>query len=239
MDYTFFEQETGPLKVFKEPQDGMVYTMGIDGSTGLADDYSAIQIFSNMLPFEQCAVFHAKLPIIQISEYANNLGRWYNNALNICEVNYPGNSIQDALLQYYQYPRNYQPESHLQEELDIATRYGFHTTETTKWILIHEALLMLEANEFRIHDPETLEEMNNFVFQQSRRQAAAAPGFNDDLVMSMMLALHGCKLYPIVVPQEKKQESVVKTTNPDTKRDWATFRKQLMTPNKRKHGVVL
>ena len=236
--YSFREYEYGPLKIFREPEENMVYTMGTDASTGLAEDYSCIQIFANTIPFEQCAVFHDRMPVNQVSEYVNMIGRWYKTALNVCEINYPGNSIQDSLLQLYKYPRNYQMEEHLDEDPGISAKYGFRTTEQSKWLLINQTQQMIQTGEIIIHDKRTLEEMNNFVYQASKKQAAAAPGFNDDCVMAMMLALHGCKLYPIV--RETKVQKVKARLDPDTTRDWKTFRRMLASSNRGKpQGAVL
>ena len=104
--YEFREQSGSPIKLFQNPEDDITYTLGIDASTGLSEDYSVIQVLSNTIPFEQVAMFRAKMPVNEVSYYADMLGRLYNDALIVCEVNYPGNSVQDSLLQYYKYPRN-------------------------------------------------------------------------------------------------------------------------------------
>lgn len=235
MGYKFIPNPDGELRIFEPPKPGMVYTMGIDGATGLSNDFSGIQIVTNSIPFTQVARYRSKSAVHAVAEYANHLGRWYNEALNVCEINYPGNSIQDSLLSYWKYPRNYQPETHLKEDVDISHSYGFRTTEQTKWLLIQQTLLMMESREVKVNDLVTLAEINNFVFQAAKRQAAAAPGFNDDLVMSWMLALHGAKLYPIIAPKAVKIEQ--KTKDPDAIRDWRAFRQKLYGKNKQ--GVLL
>jgi len=237
VSYTFREMEFGPIRIFKLPEEGMVYTMGTDASTGLAEDYSCSQIVANAMPFEQVAVFRGKLPVNTVTEYVNALGRFYNEALNICEINYPGNSVQDALLQYYHYPRNYQAEQHLDDDPDISHKFGFRMTELSKWMLIHETQMLLQANEMLVSDPVTLSEMSNFVYQAKKKQAGGAPGFNDDCVIALMLALHGAKMFPICRPKAvRKKEGKV---DPDTRRDWRVFREKLMTTGAKSKGVVI
>jgi hypothetical protein len=241
MAYKFNEQDSGPVKIFRLPETGMVYTMGVDASTGLADDYSCIQVVSNTLPYEQVAIFRAKWPVNEVSKYVDMIGRFYNEALNVCEVNYPGNSVQDALLQYYKYPRNYQPETHLDEDVDISCKYGFRTTEASKWLLINEMQMALANKEIIINDTVTMDEMTNFVYMGSKRKAGAAEGFNDDTVMAFMLAYHGAKLYPFVIQKQKKQSTIITSTDPDTKKCWALFQKQFRDPRARqkaKQGVI-
>ncbi len=231
MGYSFREQEGGPLRVFRLPEPGMVYTVGVDASTGLAEDYSAIQILSNTIPYEQVAVFRAKWAVNEVSSYVDKLGRFYNEALLVCEINYPGNSVQDALLQYYKYPRNYQSETHLDEDMDISCKYGFRTTEATKWMLINEMQIALQNKEIKLNDSVTINEFCNFVYQVSHRKAAATEGMNDDCVMAMMLAYHGAKLYPLVRPPIEKKKKVV--VAPEVAQVWSSFRRKLMKPKKR------
>jgi hypothetical protein len=234
--YSFFEQEGGPLRVFRLPEPGMVYTYGIDASTGLAEDYTVMQVLSNTLPYEQVAIFRARWPVNEVCAFADQLGRYYNEALNVCEINYPGNSIQDALLQFYRYPRNYQAETHLDEDMDISCKYGFRTTEASKWLLINEMQNALRNREIKINDPVTFEEMRNYIYQANKRTANAAEGMCDDAVMALMLAYHGAKLYPFVKPFTEVKK-IKQNVDPQTRGIWNQFRSKLMqTHNK---GMVL
>ena len=229
--YTFVEQETGPLKVFSLPEPGMVYTMGIDAATGFGKDYSVAQILTNTLPCEQVAVYRGQVATNVFSEFVNQLGRFYNEALNVCEVNYPGNSVQEALLQYYRYPRNYQAESHLDEDIDVSSKYGFRTTEASKWLLINEMQIALEEGSIIINDLETIAEFNNFVYQHAKNKAGAAAGFNDDRVMALMLSYHGVKLYPFIRERVIQQKQHV-STDVDAKKCWRIFRENLNITDK-------
>jgi len=235
--HQFVEQEMGPLRIMRLPEPGMVYTLGGDASTGLADDYTCFQILSNTIPFEQVAVFRAKWPVNKVSEFANQLGRFYNEALIVMEINYPGNSVQDALLDYYKYPRNYQAETRLDQDMDISDKYGFRTTESSKWLLINEMQLALSEGGIVLHDPVTISEMMNFVYMQSKGKAGAADGFNDDTVMALMMAYHGAKLYPFAKPR-KKQVITHQTQDVDVQKAWKQFRKQLSSGRTQK-GIVL
>ncbi len=234
--YTFVEQESGPLRIIREPEPGMVYTMGVDAATGLGNDFSSVQILTNTLPCEQVAVFRAQWTVSIFSEFVNMIGRFYNEALNVCEINYPGNSVQDALLQYYRYPRNYQAEEHLDEDPNISCKYGFRTTEASKWLLINETQLALFNNEIIINDPVTISEMMNFVYQGSKHKTGAAQGFCDDTVIALMLAYHGVKLYPFIRPRKEVQQKHV-TEDIDARKSWRLFRERINSS--RKETVVL
>lgn len=234
--YTFVAQEDGPVRIFKNPQPGWVYTMGSDAATGLGDDYSCSQVLTNTIPHEQVAVFRQQLPVNEYTKAVNALGRYYNEALNVCEINYPGNSVQDALLQFYLYPRNYQPEEHLDIDPNISDKFGFRTSEASKWLLINEMQVALEEKGIIIHDPVTISEMMNFVYQKEKRKAGGAAGFNDDTVIALMLAFHGAKLYPIIRPRGEAKQKAIKT-DADTAKAWRLFREQMANPGR--VGVVM
>lgn len=223
------------MKIFRESEPGMLYSMGVDAATGLGDDYSSAQILTNSMPFEQVAVFRAKWPVSEFSKLVDMLGRYYNEALNVCEVNYPGNSVQDALLSYYRYPRNYQSETHLDEDIDISSKFGYRTTEGSKWLLINEMQLALSNKEIIINDIVTLDEFRNFVYQASKgskRKTGAGSGFNDDTVMALMLAYHGAKLYPIIKPKGETKERAV-SEDADVRRCWREFNEKISSTRKR------
>ena len=231
--YSFVEEESGPLKIFRLPETKMVYSMGVDAATGLGEDYSSIQILTNTIPAEQVAVYRRQLPVNEFTKAVNKLGRFYNEALNVCEINYPGNSVQDALLQFYLYPRNYQAESHLDIEMDVVDSYGYRTSEAGKWLLIHEMQMALENNGIIIHDQVTLSEMNNFVFQGDKKKTGAAAGFNDDTVIALMLAYHGAQLYPIIHIANMAKKKMLRT-DPDSQKNWRLFRQKIGTGRERK-----
>ena len=196
MQYRFEPVAYGPLKVYKEPEGGEKYTVGIDTATGLGADYTCMQVLSNRLPFDQVAVFRAKWSVVDAALFANQLGHWYNDALIVVETNYPGNAVQDALIQTYRYPRNYQAEQHLDESPNVSSKYGFTTTQGSKWLLIREMIQAIKDEDIILNDPLTVEEMGSYVYLEDKTKTGAAPGLNDDTVIAIMLAYHGAYLYP-------------------------------------------
>ena len=194
--YYFNPVVDGPLKVWKTPQPHIKYIMGIDTSTGLGQDYSSIQIMASTMPFEQVAHFRAKWSVVDVAEAANAIGRYYNKAMAVVETNYPGNAVQDALIMTYRYPKNYRSEEHLDYDPGITTKFGFQTTQAKKWLLIREMQDLILTKNIIINDELTVEEMGNFVYVEDSTKTGAAQGFNDDTVMGIMLASHGCIIYP-------------------------------------------
>jgi hypothetical protein len=188
--------EDAPLKIWEEPQKGIRYSMGWDTSTGLGMDWSVGCVLSNMPPFQQVAVARMKWSVVEVGEFANKLGRYYNIAMACIETNYPGNAVQDALIQVYKYPRNYQAEQHLDEAPNISSKYGFTTTPASKWMLIRELQSALKDGSIILNDPTTIEELMNYVYIEDKSKTGAAEGLNDDCVMALMLAYHAAMLWP-------------------------------------------
>jgi hypothetical protein len=121
--------------------------------------------------------------------------------------------------------------------MDISDKYGFRTTESSKWLLINEMQLALSEGGIILHDPVTISEMMNFVYIHSKHQASAADGFNDDTVMALMMAYHGAKLYPFAKPRKAKQITE-RSIDVDTKKCWKQFR-HAMAHGREKKGIIL
>lgn len=211
MSYYLQKEDDGPLKIWEHPYPHIQYCMGIDTSTGLSQDYTSMQVFTRTYPYKQSAHFRAKLPVIDAGEMANMLGRYYNEALVVCEINYPGNAVQDALIQTYFYPKNYRAEEHLDSDPSVSAKYGFQTTQAKKWLIIRETQELMVEGGVEISCEQTIEEMGNFVYIEDNTKTGGAPGFNDDTVIALMLALHGCMTYPQAIRKPK----VKRETDPD------------------------
>lgn len=186
--------EKGPLKIWEHPQDDIRYTIGIDTATGVSNDYTVGCVITNTLPFEQVAVFRARLGIGQAAEEIYNLSCYYNNAFQVIETNGPGSGMQDAMLYTWRYPNCYKAEDRKDDDPDIGTKYGWNMTENAKYLLIRELQDALRQKEIIIRDTVTLEELCNFVFLEDKLKTGAASGFNDDSVVALMLAVHGARL---------------------------------------------
>ena len=206
----FDQVHEGPLRVWDWPEPNTQYCLGIDTSTGLGEDYSSLQVLTRTMPFVQVAHFRAKWSVVDVAEVANLMGRFYNDALVVCETNYPGNAVQDALVMTYRYGKCYRAEEHLDEDPRVSSKYGFQTTQAKKWLLIREMQELLLAGNIVIKDPVTIEEMGNFVYIEDKTKTGAAPGFSDDTVMGLMLAAHGCTIYPQKILPRPERENPTK-----------------------------
>ena len=208
MKNSFFYRpvEDGPLQVWRHPKDSTKYTVGIDTSTGVVQDWTVMQVLENHLPFEQVAMFRAKWSVVECGKMAYQLGSFYNQALIVCETNYPGNAVQDALVMTYRYPHNYQSEERLDSDPGISSKYGFQTTEASKWLLIREFQNAIKNREIILNDRQTVEELGSFVYKEDKSKTGAIEGLNDDCVIALMLAYRGAMLYPEAPIARDKRE---------------------------------
>jgi len=238
----FVPTQSGLFSVWEHPIPGEKYVVGIDTATGLSTDYTSMSVYNCRLPkFRQVAHLRAKIGITKATDYADRLGRFYNNALIVPEANHCGSALIDGLIVTYKYPRLYQGEQHLSEDPDISTKFGFYTLEATKWMLIRQMEKALIDKTIEIVCEITLTELGQFVYLEDRSKTGAPSGFNDDSVISSMLALHGCILYP----QRAIVTSVKQTLSDDQLQQRAMmdrFNNQIfskMTNNMRKDNIKI
>ena len=210
----FVSGKDSGLAIWEKPVKGVRYTLGLDAATGLYTDFTVMQVVTNTMPFTQVARFRNKIGANRATDLAYDLGTYYNTAMMVCEINYPGNSVQDGLLKMG-YPRNYQPEDTLDDDPHISSKFGYLTTEAKKWLLIREMLELLKNKEVVFNDITTIDEFASFIFIEDRGKTGAMQGLNDDCVIAMLLACHGAKLWPQapMVDRSVEDKRLLKTTD--------------------------
>lgn len=192
---------TDIVTIYKHPEPDTKYVLGLDAATGFGSDYTSMQVWNARLPkFEQVAWLRNKRTTTVVgSEVMVALARYYNNAFIVPETRYPGNAYVDNAIEKSGYGNIYQKMQTLDENPHQSSKYGITTTETDKHILIDNAKELLEhidGSKAIFHDEITLYEFCNFVYIEDKRKTGAGEGFNDDTVMSAMLALLGCSERP-------------------------------------------
>lgn len=196
------------VSIYEHPEEDTRYTIGADAATGFGADYTAIQVWSNRIPFEQVAWFRNKRTTTVLgSEVMIALARYYNNAFIVPETRHPGNAYVDNAIEIYGYGNIFRRKQVLDEDPTVSSKYGICTTEADKHLLINQAKALMEnpdGPQLIFHDEITLNEFCHFVFVEDRRKTGAGPGFHDDTVMAAMLAIHGCSLYPQQPRVEKR-----------------------------------
>jgi len=208
-NYKFVTTDYSPLEVWRHPERGEKFTIGVDAATGVGQDWTVANVLSNRIPFEQVGHYRAKNSVVEAAKDIVELGWYFNGAMLVIETNYPGNAIQDAAVLTYRYPYNYQAEEHLDSDPNVSDKFGIKTTESSKWLLIRGLQQVLKDDELILNCPRTIDEILNFVYKEDKSKTGASEGMNDDEVISLMLAVRGCRMYPQAPrPQKKKSLSV-------------------------------
>jgi hypothetical protein len=194
--YQFKTVENAPLKIWRKPREGVKYSIGADVSSGVSADWTVFNVLSNIIPFEQVAVWRAKMQIAQAAQELVKLGWYYNKAMLTIETNGCGAGLQDGVVATHRYPNCYRREDINDSDPNISSKFGWATTQTTKWLLIRDFQQAWKNKEIILHDPQTINELLNYVYIEDKSKTGATEGLNDDCVISLLLALHTCSRFP-------------------------------------------
>lgn len=182
----------GFLRVYHEPEEGRQYVVGIDVALGKAtSDYSCMQVLDKETK-EQVAVWHGHIDPDELGAEASFLGRWYNNALLVPEVNSVGIATLNALRRLH-YPRIFRRTTVGKTEDKTTTDYGFNTNRQTKPLIINRLAKLIREKAEQIHDRDTISECLTYVIEDDGVKTNAQEGCYDDRVMALALALYGCE----------------------------------------------
>ena len=168
------------LRIFKEPEVGHSYVLGVDPKKEGVDKLALQVIDVTNVPFIQVAAYNGDMSYLNAPAKIFDLGMYYNQAFVVVENNID-NSIVDTL--FYQY--DYEGEIFREENKSLL---GFRTTIKTKKILLSLLKKLLEESKLVIYDKKTIDEFFVFV-EQKNGSFSAEEGYHDDLVMSLMIAL--------------------------------------------------
>lgn len=187
----------GAIHIFELPEKKTRYTIGVDVATGRAADSSVLQVLKGM---EQVATYRGKIDAFALADLASWVGKVYNTALIIPEVNGVGESFLLKLVNDLEYPNiftNYKLDSTTGNEVK---KYGFTTTGKNRMALLDDVNGLLRESVLKIRCNRTLKEMETFVFSdESGKRAEAAKDSHDDMVMALALAVHA-NLYHLSGP---------------------------------------
>lgn len=199
-DDKFIELNNGELEIWKKPQSGHVYFIGVDSAEGLeGGDFSCAQIvdFTSM---EQVAVIHGTITPWDFAKILVQVATWYNKAMVNIEVKSTGWAIQDYLIKNYMYPYLHpwkgKADRVKQGEHKL---WGWDTNSYSRPLLIEAGRQAINTGTILIRDEATLEECKHFSRNDDGRYEAEAG--HDDRVLALLLALRsGVENYSDIRP---------------------------------------
>ena len=184
------------------------YAIGVDVSGGVGRDRSVIEVF-DIHTFEQVAEWvNDKISPDRLARKVMELGRHFNDAFIVTEINNHGAVTQLKLnegfsadnISAYSAHRMYQNE----KGGDTLLEYGFKTNVRTKPLLIGE-LRRLIIDIATLHSPLLKDELNTFIETETGK-LEAREGCFDDRVIGTALALLGCMTSPDRFEKEQRDQ---------------------------------
>jgi hypothetical protein len=174
-------------------EEGRKYIIIADVSRGKGLDYSAFQVIDvTQMPYNQVAVYRSN--IITPVDYAveiHRIGKMYNDATILVEINDIGGQVADALHFDYESESLIYTESagsrgkRISGGFNKSADRGIRTTKTVKAIGCSILKLLIEQQQLIINDHDTIQELSRFSKKASSYEAET--GAHDDLVMCLVL----------------------------------------------------
>lgn len=195
----------GFLSIWEYPKAGREYTIGIDTAQGLENgDYSVMMVF-DLRTHCQVAEWHGHIDADLLGTEAALLGRFYNDAWLVPEINNTGIATL-AALRRARYGRIYRRRT-TAEALSDAPKdnYGWYTSGKTKPLLIDNFAAFIRDNVGKIRSRQLVMECQSYVYDASGR-TNAQEGCYDDRVMAAAL---GTWLFTERLPREMDNFSAI------------------------------
>lgn len=178
------------IHYFRPPIEGEEYIMGVDVSSGNSDDKSAIALI-NSETMEICAEYCEKVTPDLLAHTVDYLGRMYNDALAVVDVQGGYGETTILELKNLNYKNIYQGARSVrslrngsQEVFD-----GFLITTSNRPKMVEKFRTLIRKDEFIVESPRLLSELKTFIYKESGK-AEHMKGYHDDIIMSYMMILY-------------------------------------------------
>lgn len=221
----------GKLIMWEQPRAGSVYVVGVDGSYGIeGGDMSAIEVLrvgNRNGPDEQVAEWCGSISPFDLAKVAKLIGEIYRDkslgleALMACETN-PGSPtlMTQVELQRMGYLNFYTWKRPLKMGGGFSTEYGFWTTPQTRMPLLGRFEEYIKKDYLRINSPPLVDEMRSFVNTHAhlgKKHAEHAPGYHDDRVLAIAIALYAAHDGDMTNVAEEYRRAEEQRTQPNKK----------------------
>jgi len=183
-----------PITVIEKPENSHLYVMTVDTSRGVGLDYHAFAVMDiSQMPYQVVATFRNNTlsPLI-FPNVINAVGKQYNDAFILIELNDIGAQVSDILHNDFEY-ENLLVSSirgRKGQTLDggfgkADNQRGVRTTAAVKKLGCSVFKSMVETDKLVLNDYDIIRELVSFV--SNSKGYAADTNHNDDLVMCLVL----------------------------------------------------
>ena len=182
------------FKVYAKPEEKHIYVMCVDVSRGTGQDYSAFSIIDiTAAPYKLAATFrNNNMSPLVFPNAIHVAAKQYNNAHVLVEINDMGGQVADVLHGELEYENllSSTMRGRKGQVLDGGfgagqSQFGVRTTEVVKRTGCSILKSLVEADRLIIQDFDMIKEL--FAFVSKKNSFEAEVGYNDDLVMTLVL----------------------------------------------------
>ena len=179
--------------VWEDPIPGYAYSVGVDISEGIGEDYSVVAVTKlgkASSPDEQVAVYRSNnVEPLDLAFFANAIGRMYNEALMCIEYNFM-RSVADEVRFRYQYTNLFRWKHPDHDNIRSST-FHWMTTYNTKSKLWQTGRKWIKAGAYIVRSPNFVDETQTFQKEEDDdKKASHSRGAHDDELISCLISLY-------------------------------------------------
>lgn len=192
LDGSLIKADTSPWRIYRPPVPGRAYLVGADSAMGIDDprhSESTCEVI-DMESLEQVAEFHGHVSPHLFAQEMVGIGRAYNEALLVPEIQASGGGGGMEVLAYiqqYGYFNIHRWRKPDRVQKNLPPLYGWETTFRSRPRLIARLEEHLTEKCVVIHSRALLDQLGLFGYSDKDRMEALAG--HDDLVMAYAIAL--------------------------------------------------
>ena len=181
------------LDVYEEPVEGGSYVMTVDVARGQGIDFSAFSVFDTTeIPYKVVAKYkNNHVAPLHFPNIINIVGKRYNNANILVEINDIGSQVADVLHHDLENENLYSTSWYGRHGQQLSggvkkdSSFGVRTTRAMKKLGCSNLKSLLEEDKLLIPDYDMISELTTFV--SSGDSFSADDGAHDDLAMTLVL----------------------------------------------------
>ena len=187
-------KRSGGLDVYEMPKKGHTYTLTVDVSRGLTNDYSAFCVVDcTNVPYKVVAKYRDNdIKPIVFPNIIERVAKHYNKAYILVEINDLGQQVADALQFELEYDNMMMVTQRGRSGQVLGggfsgrgNQLGLRMTKGTKKIGTSNLKSLIEGDKLIIQDFDIIAELSTFIAKG--KSFEAEPGATDDLVMCLVI----------------------------------------------------
>ncbi len=179
--------------VHEEPIEGHSYTITVDVARGQGNDYSAFSVFdTTAIPYKIVAKYRDNMVApLHFPNIINTIGKRYNYAYILVEINDIGSQVADVLHHDLEYENLFSTSWYGRHGQQISSgtkkesSFGVRTTKSMKKIGCSNLKSLIEENKLLFNDFDIITELTTFISQGE--SYSGEDGTNDDLAITLVL----------------------------------------------------